>query len=158
MDHAMALAGVMDAVRRMAANANISEDDLVELLVLDGYDRISAEKLNVFVPCAFSWPLLKRLGLAAFPDHFIARDACGTEVKIPVEDQHYFTAALALAFSVFENGWTDSVPRSTYELVVGRSAEMDAINRVCAEGGTLEGATLHPVQLGRLTAEEALDG
>ena len=157
LDHTSALEGVIDAMNIMACNIDISEDEVVRLLRERGYSRIAAEMLNVFVPSAFSWPVLKKLGLASFPDHFLATGADGSEVKISIASQHYFTAALTLAYSIFQNGWTETVPRSTYEVVAARSAEMDMVNSAFEGGDSVEGATLGPLQLLRISAEEALE-
>jgi hypothetical protein len=156
LDHSSATKGVIDAISAMASNAVISEDDLVELLQKKGYSKIDAEMLNVFVPSAFSWPVIKKLGLENLPNHFVAMSKDGGEVQIPVSSQHYFTAALTLAYSTFENGWNSTVSRATYEIVAGRSAEMNAANKVLNDGGSLEGATLSPLVLGRLRAEDLL--
>ena len=157
IDHSSATRGVVDAISAMARNASISEDDLVELLQEKGYSRIDAEKLNAFVPSAFSWPVIKKLGLENLPSHFVAVSKDGAEVQIDISSQHYFTAALTLAISTLENGWSSTVPRKTYEIVAGRSAEMNATNKVLDEGGSLEGATLSPLVLKRLSAEDLLD-
>ena len=157
MDRTSALKAVIDAMNIMASNVNVSEDEVVRLLCEQGYSRIAAEKLNVFVPSAFSWPVLKQLGLSSLPDHFVATASDGTKVKISVANQHYFTAALTLAYSTFQNGWTETVPRSTYEVVAARSAEMKAIDKVYADGGSVEGATLGSLQLLRISAEEVLE-
>jgi hypothetical protein len=157
MDHAAALEGVISTINIIASNTNVSEDELIHLLRDRGYSRIAAEKLNVFVPSAFSWPVLKKLGLASFPDHFLATGSDGAEVKIPIASQHYFTAALTLAYSTFQNGWTETLPRSVYEVVAARSAEMDIINKVYEDGGSVEEGTLSPLQLLRMSAEEVLE-
>lgn len=155
-DHAAALQGVMDTIGIIARQPEASEDELVEALQAQGYSRVDAEKLNVFVPSALAWIVLKQLGLAHLPDHFLAADTRGQLVEIPVADQHYFTAALNLAYSTFENGWSEDLPRSAYEAVAARSAEMGIANNVLNQGGSLEGATLQPLQLLRLYAEHLL--
>lgn len=147
----------MDTIDILSMNEGISEDELSRRLQDKGYSFASAEKLTVFVPSAFAWPVLKRLGLATFPDHFTAKNAAGEEVEIYIADQHYFTAALQLAFSTLENGWSESITRSTYERIAARSAEMNIVNRVYSEGGSVAGATLNPLLLGRISAESALD-
>lgn len=158
LDHASALRGVIDTINLIAAQPDIDEENLVLLLWEKGYSRIDAEKLNAFVPSAFSWPVLKKLGTASLPNHFLASDENGVEIEIPVAGQHYFTAALTLAYSVFTHGWTKEVPRKTYEAVAGRSAEMDAVNKVYGDGGSLEGTTLGPLRLLGIRAEELLEG
>lgn len=156
IDHSSATKGVIDTISAIESNTSIGEDELVNFLQKKGYSRIEAEKLNVFVPSAFSWPIIKKLEIDSLPDHFIAMSIDGAEVRIEVGSQHYFTAALVLAFSTIENGWNAIVSRKAYETVAGRSAEMDAVNKVLDAGGSLRGATLSPLVLERLSAEELL--
>ena len=154
-DHACALAGVMDALPLLADD--LDEDEVAAALQQQGYSRRDAEKLTMFVPSAFSWVVLKRLGIASLPNHFIAFDEDDSAVKVPVVDQHYFTAALTLAYETFEHGWSTAVPRSTFERVAGRSAEMDAVNQALELEGSVEGATIQPLQLFRLSAGDLLE-
>lgn len=154
-DHACALAGVMDALPLLADD--LDEDDVAAALQHQGYSRRDAEKLTMFVPSAFSWVVLKRLGLKSLPNHFTAYDEGDNAVKIPVAGQHYFTAALTLAYDTFENGWSTAVPRHTFECVAGRSSEMNAANKVLDKEGSLEGAEINTVELFRLSAEELLE-
>ncbi|QBF28027.1 hypothetical protein EXN22_20915 [Pseudomonas tructae] len=154
-DHACALAGVMDALPLLADD--LDEDDVAAALQQQGYSRLDAEKLTMFVPSAFSWVVLKRLGIVSLPNHFVAYDEDDKAVKVPVAGQHYFTAALTLAYETFEHGWSAAVPRSTFERVAGRSAEMDAVNKALEELGSVEGATIQPLELFRLSAEELLE-
>lgn len=154
-DHACALAGVMDALPLLADD--LDEDDVAAALQQQGYSRRDAEKLTMFVPSAFSWVVLKRLGLKSLPNHFTAYDEDDNAVKIPVAGQHYFTAALTLAYDTFENGWSTAVPRHTFECVAGRSSEMNAANKVLDKEGSLERAEINTVELFRLSAEELLE-
>lgn len=154
-DHACALAGVMDALPLLADD--LDEADVAAALQQQGYSRRDAEKLTMFVPSAFAWVVLKRLGLKSLPNHFTAYDEDDNAVKIPVAGQHYFTAALTLAYNTFENGWSAALPRSTYERVAGRSSEMNAANQVLETDGSVEGATISTVELFRLSAEELLE-
>jgi hypothetical protein len=154
MDHSTALKGVIDAISVLATNT--SDDDVVALLQKRGYSRMDAEKLSVFVPSALSWIVLKRLGVATLPNHFIAYNHEGVKVEVPVSSQHYFTAALSMAYSTFKNGWSEALPRNIYDAVTARSAEMNIVNRVFAQGGSLEGSSLEPLELLRISAEEVL--
>lgn len=156
LDHANAHQGVLDTLGLMADHPEASEDDIVQLLQARGYSAIAAEKLNAFVPSALAWIVLKRLGVEQLPNHFIALDEAGEEVRIPVASQHYFTAALTLAYDTFENGWSEVLPRATYQIVAGRSAEMVAANKALYAGESLEGTTLGASRLLRLSASELL--
>ncbi|MBS7560252.1 hypothetical protein KHO49_18105 [Pseudomonas sp. RC4D1] len=156
LDHANAHQGVLDTLGLMADHPEASEDDIVQLLQARGYSAIAAEKLNAFVPSALAWIVLKRLGVKHLPNHFIALDEKGEEVRVPVAGQHYFTAALTLAYNTFENGWSEVLPRKTYELVANRSAEMAAANQLLFAGESLQGTTLGASRLLRMSASELL--
>lgn len=139
----------------MAANPEASEDEVVRVLQERGYSPSSAEKLNVFVPSAFSWALLRRMGVRSFPSYFVAIDVRGAEVQLPIAGEHYFTAALELAYTTLENGWSEDLSRQAFETVASRSAEMGAANKTLTAGESLEGASLQPLKVFRLSAEAA---
>ncbi len=155
-DHQSAHQAVVEALQVMGAHPEASEDEIVQMLQARGYSAIVAEKLNAFVPSALSWPLLKRLGVETFVGHFIAYDDNDQEVQIPVSSQHYFTAALMLAYNTLEDGWSEELPHSTFVSVTQHSAEMNAANKLLNQGGSLEGGTIGPLQLLRLSASEVL--
>lgn len=91
------------------------------------------------------------------PNHFIALDEAGQEVRVPVSSQHYFTAALTLAYNTFENGWSKILSRKTYEMVADRSAEMAAANQALYRGESLQGTALEPLRVLRLDARAMLE-
>nr|BFD42820.1 hypothetical protein FFPRI1PSEUD_43190 [Pseudomonas sp. FFPRI_1] len=157
LDHDSAHQGVLDALELMAGHPEASEDEIVQLLLERGYSPIAAQKLTVFVPSAFSWIVLKRLGVKHLPNHFIALDEAGQEVRVPVSSQHYFTAALTLAYNTFENGWSKILSRKTYEMVADRSAEMAAANQALYRGESLQGTALEPLRVLRLDARAMLE-
>ena len=156
--HESALKAVRDTTWVMVSSPSASEDEIVIRLTGLGYSATGAEKLNAFVPSAFAWVLLRRLGVGIFPSHYIALDADGTEVSIPVAREHYFTAALQLAFETLEHGWSDDLPREAFEAVIARSAEMNAANKALNEGASIAGAAIQPLRVFRFSANEASNG
>jgi hypothetical protein len=156
-EHESATQAVRDALCVIASAPGASDDDVVNSLKLLGYAHLSAEKLNAFVPSAFSWVLLRRMGVASFPSHYIALNEHGEEVIVKVANEHYFTAALALAFETLENGWNDGLSREQFEAVISRSPEMDAANKALIAGDSLSGASIQPLRVFRFLAE-ASDG
>ena len=157
LDHETATQGVLDTASAVAASPNITEGGLSALLRSKGYSPIQAEKLTTFVPSAFAWVLLHKMG-ASLPNHYIALTKDGAEVSIPIAQEHYFTAALALAHHTFQNGWSAALPRSTFEAVANRSAEMDAVNKLLNQGETVSGASVQPFRVFGFTAEAAREG
>lgn len=150
--HSAAVRAVLDAAVILARG--VTDADAVEQLQQQGHARVDAVKLSLMVPSAFSWPVLKRLGVTQFPDHFLVPDRAGQLQPFPVAQQHHFTAALTLAFDVFEHGWKAPLDRPTYEAVAARSAEMDIIHKVYSAGGDLQGSTAGPLELHDLSADE----
>lgn len=149
---------VRDAMRVIASAREASEDDIVTRLTDLGYSASNAEKLNAFVPSAFAWVLLRRMGVTSFPSHYIALDAGGREVNVPIAGEHYFTAALMLAFETLEGGWSESLSREQFEAVIARSADMNAANKALNAGDSIAGAALQPLRVFRFSAEEASNG
>uniref|UniRef100_UPI001E4E2200 hypothetical protein n=1 Tax=Pelomonas sp. KK5 TaxID=1855730 RepID=UPI001E4E2200 len=156
--HESAMQAVHDALRVLASAPEASEDAIVNRLTELGYSVAHAEKLNVFVPSAFAWALLRRMGVAGFPNHYIALDARGAEVNVPIETEHYFTAALTLAFNTLEGGWSDELSREQFQMIIARSADMNAANAALNSGASIAGATLEPLRVFRFSAEEANNG
>ncbi|AZC27249.1 hypothetical protein [Pseudomonas sessilinigenes] len=156
-DHESAYRAVLDTLQIMGAHPEADEDRIVELLQERGYSPSVAEKLNVFVPTALGWPLLKRLGVEPFGGYFIAYDEADEEVQIPVSSQHYFIAALKLAYCTLEHGYSEDLPLQVYEHVIGRSAEINAVNKALAQDVSVEGGTLGPLKVLRIRASDLLD-
>lgn len=155
MDHSSAVEGVLAAVTQMAKLPAKSEVEIVEQLKAEGYSEVHAEKLNAFVPSAFAWALLTRMGVSAFPDHYIALTRDGQEQRLPLAREHFFSAALQLAFQTLEQGWTDTLSRQTFETVIARSAEMSAANQALNANESLVGASLGALRVFRFKAEAA---
>lgn len=140
----------------MAAHPGADEDRIVDLLQEGGYSPIVAEKLNVFVPTALGWPVLKRLGVETFGGYFIAYDDNDEEVHIPIASQAYFIAALKLAYCILEHGYSEDLSQQVYERVMGCSAEINAVNKALAQDVSVEGGTLGPLKVLRVCASDLL--
>ena len=93
------------------------------------------------------------MGLQSFPSHYVALDGAGGEVEVPIAREHYFTAALELAFNTLEGGWTSVLPKETFTNVVGRSAEYGALNKLLHAGKSLKDAELFPLRVFGIPAE-----
>lgn len=139
----------------VVATPQISEDELVAALIARGYSTIEAEKLCLFVPSAFTWATMKRMGVQSFPSTYVVFDAAGNEVALPIAGEHIFTAALYLGYECLWQGWTEELPRSTFEAVACRSAEMDALNQALDAKVNFAEAKLRPPVIHRFTAEAA---
>ncbi len=155
MDHAQAIRGVLDTIDLIAASPQISEDELVHSLEAQGYTTTQAEKLIAFVPSAFSWALLKRMGLESFPSNYLVISEAGREIPLPIATEHFFTAALHLAYSTLEEGWSEKLSRSTFEATISRSAEMSAANQLLNAGHSVTEAKLLPLRVSRLKEYDA---
>ncbi len=154
-DHEKWQRAAIELCRIVVGEPGISEDGLVTALVALGYRMIDAEKLCLFVPSAFTWATMKRMGVKAFPSTYIVSDAAGNDVALPIASEHIFTAALFLAHETLTHGWSQELPRSTFEAVACRSAEMDALNQALDAKVNLAEAKLRPSRISRFTAEAA---
>jgi hypothetical protein len=146
---------VLELCQIVVAEPGISEDGLVAALVARGHRTIDAEKLCLFVPSAFTWATMKRMGVKSFPSTYVVSDAAGNDVALPISGEHIFTAAQFLANETLTHGWSEELPRSTFEAVACRSAEMDALNQALDAKVNLAEAKLRPSVIHRFTAEAA---
>ncbi len=142
--HETAVLDVVSCARLIGNDPNISDEALVKLLVERGLSEASAEKLRAFVPSAFAWALLQKMGVTKFPDHYIVLDRTEARHKHPVADEHYFTAALGLATDLLANGWRAEISGGVFEAVVSRSAEIGAANQILQKGLLLSDAQIGP--------------
>jgi hypothetical protein len=157
--HAEALERVMRVIDLIAAHPNITDVEVVAALVVEGVGGVDAELLIRFVPCALSFPLLKRMGLDKFPSSYQVRSSAGEWVELPLADEHYFRAALGVGYDVTTQGYTQRVSQETFRAVTSRSAEIRVVNEYFKSGGTeLAGATLSPPTFIGLTAEQIIAG
>lgn len=157
VSHEEAFDCVMRVVDLIAACPEISDEELVARLMQNGVAKVDAELLVVFVPCAFSFALLKLMGLSNFPSTYQVQNNKGKWVEFPLAAEHYFTAALGVGHDIATRGYTERVNKAAFQAVSMRSAEMDAINKYFDAGGTREGlagTTVGPSSLLSLTAEQ----
>jgi hypothetical protein len=140
----------------IAAEPTIDDDAVVARLVGEGVGPVDAELLVRFVPCAMSFGMLKKLGVANFPSTYLLRAESGRWVEQPLAAEHYFTAALQLGFDIVTHGYTERVGREAFQTVTLRSAEMDAANKALESGGEggLTGATIGTPALLGITLEQ----
>jgi hypothetical protein len=87
--HEEARSAVLDVVRVLGERPETNDDGLVSALVSLGHTPRDAERLIAFVPSAFAWALLKRMGVEHFPSVYIAMNAVGSEVELPLSEEHY---------------------------------------------------------------------
>ncbi len=87
---------VLVAVSIITRSPSMSELELVAALESEGFSHLHAEKLCAFVPSA-------RMGVESFPSHYLAADALGRAVRLPVAEEHYFTSALQLATETLDD-------------------------------------------------------
>jgi hypothetical protein len=156
-DHDLALARALRVVDLITARPDIHYDEVVTALVGEGVGQVDARLLVRFVPCALSYPMLRRLGVTSFPSFYVVRARSRRVVHLPLAGEHYFTAALDWAERLFAQDPADRpLSVEAWNAVAGRSAEMDAVNNMLASHGAeaLRGAAISPMVLAGITAEE----
>jgi hypothetical protein len=152
--HSRASDRVLTVVDLIGERPDRSDDDIVQALVRDGVAKVDAELLVRFVPAAFTWVLLRKMGVSSFPCTFIVYDREQRPVELPIASEHYFTSALLIAYDVTTHGFSARISRAAFESVVSRSAEMAAANKALEAGEDLAGGTRGPPVLLGITAEE----
>lgn len=156
-DHAIALARALCVFDIIAARPDIPDEEVIARLADEGIDPVDAELLVRFVPCAMSYPVLKRMGATSLPSHCIVRRRSGGIVHLPLEAEHYFTAALAWAEWLFTmDPAARPVSLEAFSAVTARSPALNAANQLLESDGpdALRGALFGPLALSGLTAEQ----
>ncbi|HEV3235599.1 MAG TPA: hypothetical protein VGZ25_01340 [Gemmataceae bacterium] len=146
----------MRVIDLISARHDIADDEIVAALVETGVGGLDAELLVRFVPCALTFALLKLMGLNNFPSTYGVFNASGVQVELPLAKEHYFTTALSVGYEVTTHGYTPQISKETFQAVIQRSAEMNALNKFFEAGHTIEelkrSSIAAPILIG-LTAE-----
>ena len=151
-DHELASSHVLKVVS-IFRDSSPSDDDIVASLVADGLHEIDAWLLALFVPSAFAWAILKKMGVSSFPNSFVVSDDDGNDVSIPVAQEHYFTGALQIANDVMQNGYNDLVTKHVFTAIISRSAEIGAVNQLLDAGHDIAEASILPLRINNITAQ-----
>ena len=133
MKHEEALALVTRTAQLFEENKS-NEADVIAALVTHGITPADARKLYVYVQSAFSWAVLKNMGVEKFGVDFQIRANDGTTFHVPVAGQQLFTTALALGIKLLQQGYTEEITVSVFEAVVSQSAEVAAANKALNDG------------------------
>lgn len=115
---------VEHAAAQMAEKPNLDCDDIVELLVEDGFSDLLASRLNAFVPHAFGRVLLRERHEPSFPSHFLLQYNNGVRVKVRFDREPIMRIATKLA-----RNWMSS-REDSFLLVATRSAEVNVAKQV----------------------------
>jgi hypothetical protein len=153
-DHQEARRAVLHAIHVIAADPEADDEGVVRALTATGVSPLDAELLMVFVPSAFGLVLAQRLGVSTLPTTYQVQDVGGAWVSRPLAEQHYFAAALGVAYEVMERGWGEPIERAAFEACAYRSAEFACVNEALNAGVDVTGSQLHPLALLRLQAED----
>jgi hypothetical protein len=146
---------VLTTAALMGKNSSSEDDIIVERLVEQGYDRLRAEVLMVFVPLGLARPLIARLDFNPpihLPDWAIIKDFVrNRELKVWLADVPEFVAARELGELYFETG---IVLREDYSVATAWGVEMKLINNALFAGKEPGGSTMSPMILMRLAETE----
>ena len=154
MNHEDALQNVLYAVGVFSEMKDATADEIISVFEKDVGNDIHANKLYSFVPMAFGFVLAKRMGIEKFPSEFYLLNRKDEKVSFPLGNEHYFTAALTLAYETLENGWSEQLTRESYEAVIAHSAEMNAVNRALNAGDDIKGGAFQPSTVHGVLAEK----
>ncbi len=125
MNHSQAERLIIQTTRAFLL-ASGDRDKAIDLLIEEGIAGVAAALYSDLIPMAFGWALLKEIGVQKFPIEIELQDE-GTKVK--VTNSHLFTAALNLAWDIFQNGYTEIFSKRVVEMLVSHSAEVVAMNK-----------------------------
>ena len=113
---------VLQSLRAIARDDLTSEDEVVDALVLEGVNRITAEKLLALVPLALGRVLVSKLGITDFPPVFNLRMEHGSYAVLPIADEKIYQCAMRIGEDLVVNG-----PRRLFEAAAPCSAEVRAL-------------------------------
>lgn len=160
-DHTLTRARVMRVFEVMAARPEISHEEMITLLVSEGIEPVDAKLLVGLVPEAISYPILASWGVSGLPKCYIVQKQSGELVWLPLEAEHYFTAALAWSQELFGmEPAVRPVSLDAFWAVVSRSSILDAAIRMRDTYGadSLRGAVCSPIMIkGIITWEEIVE-
>ncbi|MEG0132170.1 MAG: hypothetical protein RSA22_08480 [Acinetobacter sp.] len=153
MEHQQALQNVLYAVDVFSKNASSEPEKIISIFTRDIENEIHANKLYCFVPMAFGFVLAKRMGIEKFPSEYYLLNQNNEKMLFPLSNEHYFTAALTLAYETFEHGWSEQLSKESYEAVIAHSAEINALNRALNSGVNVSGSEFKPSTVYGVLAE-----
>jgi hypothetical protein len=154
ISHQEAIDHIFKYIEAITSKPSQSDDDFVKILLSQSISRIDAELIVRFVPIAFTWVLVRKMGITSFPGTFVVLDTNQKPRNMPIAEEHYFLSALGVADEIVKDGFTHQVSRTTFEAIISRSAEMDAVNQALSAGRKIPGGKiLSPILLG-ISAEE----
>lgn len=154
MEHHHALQNVLYAVGVFSDKRESEAEEIVSILSKGIGSDVHGNKLYAFVPMAFGFVLAKRMGIEIFPSEYYLLDRNKDKVSFPLAEEHYFTAALTLAYETLENGWSEHLSKDSYEAVIAHSAEIDALNRALNNGEEVAGSEFKPSTVYGIFAEQ----
>jgi hypothetical protein len=126
----------------------------VAALVSKGIAGVDAGFLAAVVPIAFSWMILRKLGVEGFGDELFAFDSKERPVAFAMVREHYFAAALSIADDIATHGFSSRISRTTFEAIVARSRLMQVANDRLDAGEDVTKIKLPVPVVVRVSAEE----
>jgi hypothetical protein len=154
LEHQQALQNVLYAVSVFSEKRDTEAEEIISTLECGVGNEIHANKLYSFVPMAFGFALAKRMGIEKFPSEYYLINRNEEKVLFKLGDEHYFTAALTLAYETLENGWTEQLSKELYESVIAHSAEINALNQALNDGEDVSGGEFKPNTVYGILAEK----
>lgn len=159
-DHMLAHSRVMRVIDVITSRPDISREEVIALLMSEGIEPVDAKLLVSFVPEALSYPLLVNWGVSELPKYYTVQKRSGKLVWLPLEAEHYFTAALAWAQDLFNmEPAARPISLDAFWAVVGRSSILDAAIRMRDTYGadSLRGAVCSPIMIKEIITWEEIE-
>lgn len=131
--------------------SSVSEHQIVEQLVAQGYDVLRAELLMVFVPLGLARSVITRLAddpPVQLSDTAVISDFIDNRVlTVRLADVPEFEVARQLGEETFQTG---IISRDQFSEAISSSVELILINNALDEGKSISGAEMAPPHLLRL--------
>lgn len=115
-------------------HTHADDEELMSIMCTDGVEKKYAKYLVAFIPLAFVRVLLDTQGPTFQPTYQHHNSVTGTYASIPLREQPVYQAAYDVATIWMHQG----VDRQSFFAVAGRSAELQALNKLLQQGSELK--------------------
>lgn len=109
-------------------------DDVYNEMVRLGMKEETALEMGLFMPLAFFRALMADSGIK-FTEKYLDRYSDGSEQERVLADNEYYASCYNVAAEILKE---DAITRDQALNIVGRSSELDAVNKALQEGSKME--------------------
>jgi hypothetical protein len=133
---------IVKAVSIFRVSTDLDDDALLKRLVSDGVEHRLAARLVEFLPMAYARLMLEK-SVARLPDSYLRMSTTGDLRTHPLDSEPVWNASIEYARAEVAKG----ISPQDLLAVAGRSAEIDAANKMLNAGFALKDCDISPSRL-----------